>query len=121
MKETVLTAHLQTTLYTPEERHQLKFAPLDVSTYSKYTNMVSDSRFLMWLRRLVVSTLQTQVDWWLVGAAELTPMIHQIVDFAKMIPGFMNAPQDDQILLLKGGKRYLDLALSTVRPTAYFF
>ena len=30
--------------------------------------------------------------------------VQQIIEFAKMLPGFMNLLQDDQIMLLKGGK-----------------
>ena len=30
--------------------------------------------------------------------------VQQIIEFAKMVPGFMTLLQDDQIMLLKGGK-----------------
>ena len=38
------------------------------------------------------------------AAQKLTTIITQIIEFAKMVPGFMGFPQDDQIVLLKGGK-----------------
>jgi hypothetical protein len=47
--------------------------------------------------------VQTRVDWWLNCAEQLTSMIQTIIEFAKLIPGFLSLPQDDQIMLLKGG------------------
>ncbi|GBN23869.1 putative nuclear hormone receptor HR3 [Araneus ventricosus] len=55
---------------------------------------------------------------WLDCAQKLTNIIQQIIEFAKMVPGFMKLSQDDQILLLKAGSfemsvlrmsRYLDI------------
>lgn len=55
---------------------------------------------------------------WLECAQKLTSVIQQIIEFAKMVPGFMKLSQDDQIVLLKAGSfelavlrmsRYLDL------------
>ena len=40
-------------------------------------------------------------------AQKLTTVITQIIEFAKMVPGFMSFPQDDQIVLLKGGTHQL--------------
>jgi nuclear receptor subfamily 1 group F protein 4 len=34
----------------------------------------------------------------------LTTVIQQIIEFAKMVPGFMKLSQDDQIVLLKAGE-----------------
>jgi hypothetical protein len=39
------------------------------------------------------------------SAQKLTNLIKQIIEFAKMVPGFMKLNQDDQIVLLKKGKR----------------
>lgn len=36
-------------------------------------------------------------------AEQLTTVIQTIIEFAKLIPGFMKLQQDDQIMLLKGG------------------
>ena len=33
----------------------------------------------------------------------MTAVIQQIIEFAKMVPGFMKLSQDDQIVLLKTG------------------
>ena len=48
--------------------------------------------------------LQSQEDLWLKAAQALTNIIKQIIEFAKMVPGFMRFNQDDQIVLLKKGK-----------------
>lgn len=42
-------------------------------------------------------------EMWLDCADKLTGMIQNIIEFAKLIPGFMKLSQDDQILLLKSG------------------
>ncbi|KAJ6642853.1 putative nuclear hormone receptor HR3 [Pseudolycoriella hygida] len=64
-----------------------------------------------------------QEDLWLDCAEKLTAMIQNIIEFAKLIPGFMRLSQDDQILLLKTGSfelaivrmsRLMDLAQNAV-------
>ena len=35
-------------------------------------------------------------------AEKVTMCVQQIIEFAKMVPGFMSLLQDDQIMLLKG-------------------
>lgn len=37
-------------------------------------------------------------------ANKLTVVIQNVIEFAKLVPGFMKLQQDDQIMLLKGGK-----------------
>ena len=37
------------------------------------------------------------------SAHKLTDVITQIIEFAKMLPGFLKFPQEDQIVLLKAG------------------
>ncbi|XP_014212733.1 probable nuclear hormone receptor HR3 isoform X1 [Copidosoma floridanum] len=60
---------------------------------------------------------------WLECAQKLTNVIQVIIEFAKMVPGFMKLSQDDQIVLLKAGSfelavlrmsRYLDLNTNCV-------
>ena len=46
---------------------------------------------------------QSHENQWLECAQKLTDMIQQIIEFAKMVPGFMKLSQDDQIVLLKAG------------------
>ena len=41
----------------------------------------------------------------------MTLAVQQIIEFAKMIPGFMDLSQDDQIMLLKAGDWLLLLLL----------
>ncbi|CAK9302701.1 unnamed protein product [Gordionus sp. m RMFG-2023] len=43
----------------------------------------------------------TYEDRWLDCADKLTMLIQNIIEFVKMVPGFMILPQDDQIVLLK--------------------
>ena len=45
------------------------------------------------------------------AAQKLTNLIKQIIEFAKMVPGFMKLNQDDQIVLLKKGKKFLLLLI----------
>lgn len=47
--------------------------------------------------------MQGRLEWWQEGAEQLTTTIQHIIEFAKLIPGFLSLPQDDQIILLKGG------------------
>lgn len=48
---------------------------------------------------------QAHEELWLECAQKLTTVIQQIIEFAKMVPGFMKLSQDDQIVLLKAGKQ----------------
>ena len=41
---------------------------------------------------------------WSELAEKITLAVQQIIEFAKMIPGFMDLSQDDQIMLLKAGQ-----------------
>lgn len=47
--------------------------------------------------------LQSHEQLWMTAAQKLTNLIKQIIEFAKMVPGFMKLNQDDQIVLLKKG------------------
>ena len=60
-------------------------------------------------------SLQSHEQLWLEVAEKVTMTVQQIIEFAKMIPGFMNLLQDDQIMLLKGGKRSAQAFLFTNR------
>ena len=52
----------------------------------------------------VLIVLQSHEKLWMEIAEKVTLAVQQIIEFAKMVPGFMNLLQDDQIMLLKGGK-----------------
>nr|AID52829.1 hormone receptor 3 [Tigriopus japonicus] len=58
----------------------------------------------------------TQEELWLQCAQGLTTIITQIIEFAKMLPGFMKFPQEDQIVLLKGGL----FELAIIRMSRYY-
>ncbi|XP_039747837.1 probable nuclear hormone receptor HR3 isoform X8 [Pararge aegeria] len=55
------------------------------------------------LPKLLFYNSMTYEEMWLDCADKLTAMIQNIIEFAKLIPGFMKLSQDDQILLLKTG------------------
>jgi len=55
-------------------------------------------------------------DLWSTSANKLTNVIQQIIEFAKMLPGFMKLQQDDQIVLLKSGS----FELAIIRMSRYF-
>ena len=52
----------------------------------------------------VLCLLQTYRRMWSELAEKITLAVQQIIEFAKMIPGFMDLSQDDQIMLLKAGQ-----------------
>ena len=60
--------------------------------------LVASKPLTLWL------TLQTHRQLWVEIAEKLTVAVQQIIEFAKMVPGFMSLLQDDQIMLLKGGE-----------------
>lgn len=62
---------------------------------------------LPFTNRLLFYNSMTYEEMWLDCADKLTGMIQNIIEFAKLIPGFMKLTQDDQILLLKSGKNPL--------------
>ncbi|XP_055319954.1 probable nuclear hormone receptor HR3 isoform X8 [Sitodiplosis mosellana] len=64
--------------------HEMFRKPQDLSRILHYKNMGQEAL-------------------WLDCAEKLTQMIQNIIEFAKLIPGFMRLSQDDQILLLKTG------------------
>jgi len=46
----------------------------------------------------------THTNFWEKFAAKMTGTIQQIIEFAKLTPGFNSLDQDDQIMVLKGGE-----------------
>lgn len=53
----------------------------------------------------VFSLLKSREALWQQCAIQITHAIQYVVEFAKRITGFMELCQNDQILLLKSGKR----------------
>ncbi|XP_066143111.1 probable nuclear hormone receptor HR3 isoform X7 [Euwallacea fornicatus] len=104
LSKTISDAHTRTCLYSIEHIHEMFRKPHDLSRLLYYQNMAHE-------------------ELWLDCAQKLTTIIQQIIEFAKMVPGFMKLSQDDQIVLLKAGSfelaiirmsRYLDLSHNRV-------
>jgi len=113
-----------------ESYHQVQNDP------DKIGQLLSDSIFEAHQRTCLLSRDQIQVgcsqgvssfkveqfkamaseDLWTHSAQRLTNVIQQIIEFAKMVPGFMQFPQDDQIVLLKAGS----FELAIIRMSRYF-
>lgn len=97
-------AHCRTSTFSGEHIADMLRKPQDSSKVAYYQNMA-------------------QEELWLECAQRLTAVIQNIIEFAKMVPGFMRLSQDDQIVLLKTGSfelvvlrmsRYYDLAQNAV-------
>jgi len=96
--------------------------PQDISKVHYYKNMASlpGVHLDMLIHSLIYLNgnfyLQAQEELWLECAQRLTAVIQQIIEFAKMVPGFMKLSQDDQIVLLKTGS----FELAVIRMSRYF-
>ncbi|XP_034947650.1 probable nuclear hormone receptor HR3 isoform X6 [Chelonus insularis] len=104
LSKTIADAHARTCLLTTEQIQEAFRKPHDLNRLIYYKNMAHE-------------------ELWLECAQKLTTVIQQIIEFAKMVPGFMKFSQDDQIVLLKAGSfelavlrmsRYLDLQQNCV-------
>ncbi|KAF6203733.1 hypothetical protein GE061_002067 [Apolygus lucorum] len=97
LSKTIADAHARTCLYTTEHIHNMFRKQQDLSKLIFYKNMAHE-------------------ELWLECAQKLTTVIQQIIEFAKMVPGFMKLSQDDQIVLLKAGS----FELAILRMSRYF-
>ncbi|KAK6619943.1 hypothetical protein RUM44_006343 [Polyplax serrata] len=97
LSKTIADAHSRTCVYTLDHIHEMFHKPQDLSKLIYYKNMAHE-------------------ELWLECAQKLTTVIQQIIEFAKMIPGFMKLSQDDQIVLLKAGS----FELAVLRMSRYF-
>ncbi|KAL1132306.1 hypothetical protein AAG570_010262 [Ranatra chinensis] len=97
LSKTIADAHARTCLYSLEHIHNMFRKPQDLSKLLFYKNMAHE-------------------ELWLECAQKLTTVIQQIIEFAKMVPGFMKLSQDDQIVLLKAGS----FELAILRMSRYF-
>ena len=112
----ILEAHRRTCLYSTDQLRLIRedtiaAGDLDGKASSVYATVKS---FPHPARRLFL---------WRESANQLTLVVQQIIEFAKMVPGFLALPQDDQILLLKSAafeiavirlSRLLDVDAKTV-------
>ena len=90
----ILEAHRRTCLYSTDQLRLIRedtiaAGDFDGKSSSVYAMVKS---FPHPARRLFL---------WRESANQLTLVVQQIIEFAKMVPGFLALPQDDQILLLK--------------------
>ncbi|XP_054708984.1 probable nuclear hormone receptor HR3 [Uloborus diversus] len=97
LSKTVSEAYIRTCLYTVEQIQDMIRRPQDISRILYYKNMAHEHL-------------------WLECAQRLTSILQQIIEFAKMVPGFMKLSQDDQIVLLKSG----GFELSIIRMSRYY-
>ena len=97
LSKTIADAHSRTCLFTLEHIHDMFRKPQDLSKLIYYKNMAHE-------------------ELWLECAQKLTTVIQQIIEFAKMVPGFMKLHQDDQIVLLKAGS----FELAVLRMSRYY-
>lgn len=84
LSKTIADAHARTCLVSTDQIQESFRKPHDLSRLIYYKNMAHEQL-------------------WLECAQKLTTVIQQIIEFAKMVPGFMKLSQDDQIVLLKAG------------------
>ena len=109
LAKTIGDAHSRTCLFSGEHIADMLRKPQDISKVHYYKNMASlpGVHLDMLIHSLIYLNgnfyLQAQEELWLECAQRLTAVIQQIIEFAKMVPGFMKLSQDDQIVLLKTG------------------
>jgi nuclear receptor subfamily 1 group F protein 4 len=84
LARTITDAHNRTCLYSTEQLTELLRRTQDISKVLYYKELSHEQL-------------------WQEAASRLTAVVQQIIEFAKMVPGFMKLPQDDQIVLLKAG------------------
>jgi len=97
LARTIGDAHNRTCLFSGEHIADMLRKPQDISKVHFYKNMAHE-------------------ELWLECAQRLTAVIQQIIEFAKMVPGFMKLSQDDQIVLLKTGS----FELAVLRMSRYY-
>jgi nuclear receptor subfamily 1 group F protein 4 len=97
LARTVTDAHTRTCLYSNDQVSEMLRRPQDISKVLYYKDLSHE-------------------ELWIEAATRLTTVVQQIIEFAKMVPGFMKLPQDDQIVLLKAGA----FELVVMRITRHF-
>ncbi|ELU11015.1 hypothetical protein CAPTEDRAFT_176212 [Capitella teleta] len=84
LTKAIADAHSRTCLFTSEQVERMRMQQPSPEQLAAYQNMSHEQL-------------------WREIAEKLTMAVQQIIEFCKMVPGFMNLLQDDQIMLLKGG------------------
>lgn len=92
---TVSQAHHANCGYTEEHTRNLVRKPLVFPPASTSEDEVASS---------TAESLEQQRCWlWQQFAANVTPSVQRVVEFAKRVPGFCDLGQDDQLILIKIG------------------
>lgn len=86
LSRTILEAHLRTCMYTNEEIHSLRSQWSGPDSVKTQLQRIQD---------------MSHEEKWVDGANKLTEIVQQMIEFSKMVPGFLTLGQDDQINLLK--------------------
>ena len=97
----IFEAHQRTCLLTIEQIKEQWELGVEQSKVEDFMRMV---RFHQHPISFNNCNFQPRDDLWSASANKLTNVIQQIIEFAKMLPGFMKLQQDDQIVLLKSGE-----------------
>lgn len=98
LTNSIFEAHSRTCIFTSDQIREQWRMGVDQAKLFAFKNM-------------------SQEDLWVTAAQKLTNIIKQIIEFAKMVPGFMNRfSQEDQIVLLKRGA----FELACIRMSRYF-
>jgi nuclear receptor subfamily 1 group F protein 4 len=84
LSKAIADAHARTCLFTNEQIERMRSQTASAEQVESYAMM-------------------SHMQLWVEIAEKVTMTVQQIIEFAKMVPGFMNLLQDDQIMLLKGG------------------
>lgn len=101
LSRTITDAHIRTLLISDNELVPYFRQPRDLSKLLFYKNLAHEQL-------------------WLDCAQKLTTIIQQIIEFAKMVPGFMKLSQDDQIVLLKAGKKLTVIIFNSSVVSEFF-
>ncbi|XP_049819254.1 ecdysone-induced protein 78C isoform X2 [Aethina tumida] len=92
---TVSQAHHANCPYTEENTRNLVRKPIVLPPSSPQGSEVATS---------TAESLETERCWlWQQFAANITPSVQRVVEFAKRVPGFCELCQDDQLILIKIG------------------
>lgn len=120
MARSIIDAHQQTFLafYNKNEINKfddkLNAMGRDESELQRLLSIVSRNKVnLMIVLFICVFILKSKADLYIELADKLTSCVQQIIDFSKMVPGFMQLLQDDQIALLKSGSYGIMLLYAT--------
>lgn len=97
LAETVTDAHRSTLLFSSEYIQQMLRKPPDLS-------------------RIAALSKMSQEDLMMDASQKVTVMIQQVIEFAKLLPGFMEYSESDKIVILKAGA----FELTVLRMSRYY-